>query len=198
MRHEPRGAGAPLQEPFFTTKEQGKGTGLGLATVYGIVMQSKGHISVESKVGGGTAFTICFSATDEPLHPPQRNATSDNVMRGNRVVLVVEDEALVRDLQCSALKSSGYTVLSASNGVKALKICENHAEVIKLVVTDMIMPKMGGRELAEKIHQHFPGIKVLFMSGYSESNTEHIANFYRSRFMPSSLVQKVREILDQS
>jgi len=191
-------------EPFFTTKEKGKGTGLGLSTVYGIVKQNDGFIYVYSEPNVGTTFKIYFPCTNEEISEPESNP--DDVISdfsGNETILVVEDEESVRKFTVSSLKKYGYNVLEASNGHKALKYFpKNHSSNIHLLITDVIMPNMNGRELANKIFSIDPKIKVLFMSGYTDdmilrhgiSSTE--LAFIQKPFSTTELLQKVREVLD--
>ena len=157
-------------EPFFTTKELGKGTGLGLATVYGIVKQSRGHISVYSEIGLGTTFKIYLPAVEKSVSvaPPQTVAPAP---RGNETVLVVEDEAALRSLAVESLKRLGYKVLESGDGVQAMAVADEYTGTINVLITDMIMPKMGGLELAGKLRQKRPDIRIIFMSGYTEAAT---------------------------
>ena len=158
---------AQIFEPFFTTKEPGKGTGLGLATVYGIVKQSKGHIAVYSEPGVGTTFKIYLPSLDKsaPLAPAR---VVGAVPRGTGTILLVEDEAPLRVLAAESLKRLGYTVLQAGNGLEALAVADHHPEQLDLVVTDIVMPRMGGVELVERLKQKRNGFAVIYMSGYTE------------------------------
>ncbi len=158
---------AQIFEPFFTTKEPGKGTGLGLATVYGIVKQSKGHIAVYSEPGVGTTFKIYLPSLDKsaPLAPARQVGIAP---RGTGTILLVEDEAPLRALAAESLKRLGYTVLQAGNGLEALAVADRHPERLDIVVTDIVMPRMGGVELVEKLKQKRDGFAVIFMSGYTE------------------------------
>jgi two-component system cell cycle sensor histidine kinase/response regulator CckA len=193
---------AHIFEPFFTTKEVGKGTGLGLATVYGVVKQSDGFVWVESTVGQGTTFEIYLPQVSGKAAP-----TSDTeprltpLPRGSETILVVEDEADVRDLTCEFLKVSGYSVLGASNGLEALELLARYSGTIHLVLSDVIMPRMGGTELAERLRIVRPDTKLLLMSGYSEYSNgpkdptlSHIA-ILQKPFSRPSLVRKIREVL---
>ena len=154
-------------EPFFTTKDPGKGTGLGLATVYGIVKQSKGHIAVYSELGVGTTFKVYLPSLDKsaPVAPPRQAVMA---LRGSGTILMVEDEAPLRVLAAESLKRLGYTVLQARDGVDALALANQHAGEIHVVVTDIVMPRMGGVELVGKLRQQRTGFGVIFMSGYTE------------------------------
>ncbi|MEO8139330.1 MAG: response regulator [Gemmatimonadota bacterium] len=191
-----------LFEPFFTTKEPGKGTGLGLATVYGIVKQSGGYIWVYSEVGNGTTFKIYLprvAETPEALSVPDVVAEPP---RGTETVLLVEDEDMVRSLARAALARRGYAVLEAANGREALAICERHRGPIDLLVTDMIMPGMTGRDLALRVILLRPEIKVLYVSGYTDRAIVHQGllepgfSFLEKPFAPDSLARKVRKVLD--
>jgi CheY-like chemotaxis protein len=155
-------------EPFFTTKEQGKGTGLGLATVFGIVKQSGGHIFVQSEPGHGTTFKIYFPRVQEEVLPMERHVV-DASFRGTETILIVEDEEAVRKSAAEYLRDNGYTVLAAGSGPAALQIAQEYSEPIHLLLTDLVMPKMSGRELAERMKTIHPRTKVVFMSGYSNN-----------------------------
>ncbi len=192
---------AHIFEPFFTTKETGKGTGLGLSTVYGIVQQSGASIEVRSQPGSGTTFTIYLplasAARARRDVPPPRAPVSV----GSETILLVEDEERVRRAARRILEASGYTVLEAATGAEAVKLCETHPTPIGLVVTDMVMPEMGGRELFAHVARLRPEAKILFMSGYTEDATLHDnalapgAMFLDKPFTPTTLTQKVREAL---
>jgi CheY-like chemotaxis protein len=155
-------------EPFFTTKEAGKGTGLGLATVYGIVKQSRGHISVYSEPGIGTTFKVYLPSLDKSL-PVARTTTSEVAQRGQGTILLVEDETPLRALAAESLKKLGYTVLQASNGQQALELADLHQGPIDLLLTDIVMPRLGGPELAQKLKEKRANFAVIFMSGYTET-----------------------------
>ncbi len=192
-----------LFEPFFTTKERGKGTGLGLSTVYGIVKQSAGEIWVYSELGKGTTFKIYLPrvAEDEPL--PARAAEPFPVERGEETLLLAEDEPGVRALARDVLRQHGYQVLEALDVNDALRICREHPEPIDLLLTDVVMPVMSGRELAERVAEIRPEIKVLYMSGYTDNIvvshgvTSIDKEFLQKPFTPRSLARKVRESLDR-
>jgi two-component system, cell cycle sensor histidine kinase and response regulator CckA len=195
---------AHIFEPFFTTKEKGKGTGLGLATVYGVVKQSGGYVWVYSEPGHGTAFKIYLPqiADEVSATGPDRVPNSRNLPKGSEVVLLVEDEAGVRELAREYLQMSNYTVLVAENGHTALELAATHAGSIHLLMTDVVMPGIGGRELADRITKLRPEIKVLYMSGYTEQavNQQGIlgndAVLLQKPFTIATLASKLREILE--
>jgi two-component system, cell cycle sensor histidine kinase and response regulator CckA len=188
-------------EPFFTTKEKGKGTGLGLATVFGIVKQSRGHVEVHSEPGAGTTFKVYFPCTDRAIEPAPASAAV-TVLRGSETILLVEDDEQVRALNAAVLRRSGYRVLDAKDGILALVASEKLADPIHLLLTDVIMPRMNGRELAERITSARPATKVLFLSGYASDSI--VRNgvldlgvaFLQKPATPKSLLQKVGEVLD--
>jgi two-component system cell cycle sensor histidine kinase/response regulator CckA len=155
-------------EPFFTTKEPGKGTGLGLATVYGIVKQSRGHIAVSSEPDRGTTFNIYLPSLDKSVALPVTQQVGAAV-KGDGVILLVEDEAALRVLAAESLKRLGYTVLQAGNGLEALAVADQHSGNIDVVVTDVVMPRMGGLDMVEKLRQKREGFAVIFMSGYTDA-----------------------------
>ena len=193
---------ARIFEPFFTTKEQGKGSGLGLATVYGIVKQSGGYIWVYSESGHGTVFKVYFPVAESPADPP-RGQRSDADLRKQawETVLLVEDEDAVRALAREVLRRQGYVVLEARHGVDALRLAEGHPDDIHLMITDVVMPHMGGRELAERLCSVRRKMKVLFMSGYTDHALMNRAltpgsSFLQKPFNPEALARRVRQILD--
>lgn len=191
---------AQIFEPFFTTKGVGSGTGLGLAVVYGIVKQAGGHVSVSSQVGVGTTFKLVFPATTASVSG--KAVLSDQPVRGTETVLLVEDEELVRKVAQIAIELQGYRVLSARDATDALRIVDRHLGPIHILVTDVVMPDMGGRELAETIRSRRPGTRVLFMSGYTdEAVFKHgkiptTEAFIQKPFSPLGLARKVRTVLD--
>ncbi|MBC8028876.1 MAG: PAS domain S-box protein [Pyrinomonadaceae bacterium] len=188
-------------EPFFTTKEVGKGTGLGLATVYGIVKQSDGNILVYSEPGHGTTFKIYLPVADEFVNNEIDTNVSE-VPRGHGTVLLVEDEELVRNLAGEILQANGYDVLTAANGVEALRVSAGYEGNIDLLITDVVMPQMGGRELAERLAELRPKTKVLYMSGYTDDAIvrhgilDDRMSFIQKPFSLDLFALKVRQILD--
>ena len=191
-------------EPFFTTKEEGKGTGLGLSTVYGIVKQNNSSIYIDSEPGKGTAFRIYWPATDEELPQDFADDSSELSTEVTENILVVEDDEAVRDIACSFLKSLGYKALEASNGIEALELIKKKNLImdIDLLLTDMVMPEMGGEELAQKIKEINPGIKILLSSGYTDSQIIKSGmrtqdyNFLPKPYSVQQLAKKVRAVLD--
>src|SRR4051794_27136861 len=157
-------------EPFFTTKGPGKGTGLGLATVYGIVRQTGGAISVESEVSHGSTFRIYLPQETAPIDLNRTVPAPVEKSRNFETVLVVEDEEIVRELVCEVLEDQGYNVLCAMDGIEALDLAENYDGEIHLLVTDVIMPHMNGPELAGKLSRLRPDMRVLYVSGYSDND----------------------------
>jgi CheY-like chemotaxis protein len=189
---------AHLFEPFFTTKPAGKGTGLGLATCYGIMEQAGGRIEVESVAGEGATFRLVFPRRDEAEAPPSGAHAVKPAGSGGETILVAEDEEQVRKLVDRVLSRLGYTVLSAADGAEALSLEANHAGRIDLLLTDMVMPGMGGGELSRRMLERQPALKVLLMSGYSEElvAAEHgEVPFLPKPFTPEELAAKVREVL---
>jgi CheY-like chemotaxis protein len=190
-------------EPFFSTKEQGKGTGLGLSTVYGIVKQSGGYIRVESEIGRGASFEIILPcAVEGDVAEAAMQPASPR--RGTETLLLVEDEELVRKLTCEILELGGYRVLEARHGTEALSVSWSHAGPIDLLLTDMVMPGMTGRELAAEISAGRPHIKIIFMSGYTESGILNAGEkppgvwFLEKPFTPDGLLRRVREALEDA
>jgi PAS domain S-box-containing protein len=189
-------------EPFFTTKGLGKGTGLGLSTVYGIVKQSMGYIWAYSEPGKGSTFKVYFPRTEDREEAPYKGGSPVEELRGENTILVVEDEESIRNLACAVLRRYGYTVLPAGNGEEALRVAGEHEGEISLLLTDVVMPRMGGRELYERIRQQLPGIKVLYMSGYTDDAIVHHGvleegtAFLQKPYSPISLVRKVKEVLE--
>jgi PAS domain S-box-containing protein len=189
-------------EPFFTTKEKGKGTGLGLSTVYGIVKQHDGYIWVYSEPGKGAAFELHFPAMTTAALEPEEAPVALRRMPGAETIMVVEDEDNVRKLTASILKRQGYTVLSAASGEQCLNLLSDHKDPLHLLLTDVIMPSMNGRELFEKLVVRFPTLKVLYMSGYADDVIgqfgvlEEGLDFIQKPFSIQKLAAKVRSVLD--
>lgn len=191
-------------EPFFTTKEPGKGTGLGLSTVYGIVKQSGGSIEVYSEVGNGTTFKIYLPQSDDHTATSNEDQVRLDVLRGTETILLVEDDDMVRALARVMLERLGYAVLQAKNGAEALNICLSHSGSIHLLITDVVMPGMNGRELARRLQEQWSTVKVLYMSGFTDDavilhglvQAEH--SFLQKPFSSSTLASKVRRVLDST
>ncbi len=196
---------AQIFEPFFTTKGPGKGTGLGLSTVYGIVKQCDGTIWVYSEPGKGAAFKIYLPRTEEfaaRAAPTPPVSVTDN-LHGGEVILLAEDEIGVRVHSARVLRRAGYTVLDAPDGAGALALAQGWSGPIDLLITDMIMPGMGGRSLAERVTERYPSIAILFMSGYTDDDVVRQGGvgapaFLQKPYTPSSLARKVREVLEAS
>ncbi len=188
-------------DPFFTTKDSGKGTGLGLATVYGIVKQSGGNIWVYSESGKGSTFKIYLPRVDE-IAEEEEESISQPLPKGTETVLMVEDEDQVRAILQHILEEQGYHVIAAANGLEALSFSEDPERDIQLVITDVVMPNMSGRELAERLLEVRPNLPVLFMSGYTDDAIVHHGlldeklNFIQKPFDPAGVARKVREVLD--
>ena len=193
---------AHIFEPFFTTKERGKGTGLGLATVYGIVKQSGGYISVYSEKGVGTTFRMYFPRAEKALTADRTQVPAQAVAGGSETILLVEDEQAVRFAAREFLETKGYTVLDAGNAPEALQSHAQHVGPVHLLITDVVMPGMNGRELAERLRQLDPGLQVLYVSGYTDgaiasvAGLEKEAGFLQKPFALEALAQTVRSALD--
>ena len=190
-------------EPFFTTKEKGKGTGLGLSTVYGIIKQSGGYVLVQSEPGQGTTFRIYLPRVEDALEPVGTAGTSSSQNGGSETVLLVEDEESVRQLVRETLESKGYKVLEADNGEAALRIVSNYSDKIDMLITDVVMPGMSGRELSARLCASRPQTKVLYLSGYTEDAIGHEGvvdpdtAFLQKPFTLQMLSRKVREVLGE-
>ena len=189
-------------EPFFTTKEAGKGTGLGLSTVYGIVKQSGGNIWVYTEVGRGTTFKIYLPRVDEPLDERKEESVKE-VPQGSETIVVVEDEEIVRKLAARLLRKQGYQVLEAPDGGRAFMLCEAYGDRIDLILSDVVMPGMSGRQLVERLQKIHPEAKALYMSGYTNNVIVHHGvlekgiDFIQKPFTLESLARKVREVIDK-
>jgi nitrogen-specific signal transduction histidine kinase len=189
-------------EPFFTTKELGNGTGLGLSTVYGIIKQSGGFIEVSSQVGAGTTFKIYLPALCESVDLLEINLSEAEPLWGSETILLVEDEEILRHLIKEALQLNGYRVLEAQNSREAIMLCERHTEPIHLMLTDVVMPQMNGRQLAQRLARLRPEMKVIYMSGYAEDVLfrqgvlDPSITFLQKPFRQYEMTAKVRQVLD--
>ncbi len=192
-------------DPFFTTKEEGKGTGLGLSSVYGIVKQSGGHAWVHSKLGTGTVFELCFPVAEEDLDKKteikERPAT--DALKGSETILLVEDDKGARKTAKMILSSSGYHVLEASNGQEAVKLSKQFKDTIHLIITDVIMPGMNGIEMGDLVSEFYPGIEIIYISGYADDVIQHNnlldegVNFLHKPFKVEDLLKITRDVLDR-
>jgi PAS domain S-box-containing protein len=193
---------AHIFEPFFTTKEVGKGTGLGLATVYGVVKQSGGYLWVDSQLGKGASFQIFLPRIDEAVAPRSAGPSQEENLRGNETVLLVEDADALRKLARSFLLDHGFQVLPASNGEEAMEVARKHNGPIHLLLTDVVMPGMNGRALADKLLARLPQLKVVYISGYTDSFIaghgvlEEGTHLLHKPFTEAALIWKIREVLD--
>jgi two-component system, cell cycle sensor histidine kinase and response regulator CckA len=193
---------AHIFEPFFTTKEEGKGSGLGLSTVFGIVTQAGGGIDVTSRVGQGARFDIFFPRIAAHAHPDAPTQEPGQLRRGTETILLAEDDPSVRSLVHDELRKLGYKVVEAKNGIEACLLATQQAGTLDLLLTDMVMPGMGGRELAQHLASLKPDLRVLFMSGYTDDvgvltgHGEGTTAFLQKPFTPAVLAQTVRKLLD--
>jgi CheY-like chemotaxis protein len=189
-------------EPFFTTKGPGKGTGLGLATCYGIIKQHGGYIWPYSEPGRGTSVKIYLPRAEAAAEELPRREDIIEQTRGTEAILLVEDETAVRNLAVRVLRDCGYTVQEACDGLEALQLIETGGDAFALLVTDVVMPRLGGRELADRLRARQPDLKLLFMSGYTDDAIIYHGrlnpgvNFLHKPFAPSTLARKVRQVLD--
>jgi PAS domain S-box-containing protein len=190
-----------LFEPFFTTKGSGKGTGLGLSTVFGIVKQSGGSVEVYSETGRGTSVKVYLPRIDQPVSVDPKAEKKKNV-RGSETILLVEDDEMVRTLVRETLQRDGYRILDAPGPIEARKMAEQYRQAIQLMITDVVMPKVSGRELAEQLNKKLPDMKVLYMSGYTDNAIlnngvlQKEVAFLQKPFTPAALTEKVRDVLE--
>jgi CheY-like chemotaxis protein len=191
-------------DPFFTTKQPGKGTGLGLATVFGIIKQHNGWIQVDSEVGRGTTFQIFLPAADDRAESPVGEIARREPQGGTETILVVEDEPSVRMLMRAVLEPRGYQVLEAANGMEALRVWDQHQGLVHLLLTDIMMPEgISGLELATRLRDRSPQLRVIFTSGYSgdvagpKLHLQEEENFIQKPFAPQRLLETVRRCLDR-
>jgi two-component system, cell cycle sensor histidine kinase and response regulator CckA len=193
---------ARIFEPFFTTKPEGKGTGLGLAVAHGIIQQSGGRIQVRSHPGAGTAVSIYLPAAKGPVEKPKKSAPGKSA-KGKETILLAEDEEAVRHVTARILETFGYRVLQARSGEEALSLAQNHPDTINLLLADVVMPGMSGRQLADALHARNPGLKVLFQSGYTDDAVlrhgviQAEVAFLQKPFTPNALAKKVRQMLER-
>jgi CheY-like chemotaxis protein len=193
---------ARIFEPFFTTKKMGEGTGLGLSMAYGVVQQSGGHIRMESKIGDGSTFRIYLPRVAGSAAEPRPMMVPPTLPRGTETILLAEDEASVRELIGTYLQGLGYHVLTASNGVAGISLAKSYTDTIHLLLSDFVMPKLGGRELAGELKKMTPQLKVIFLSGYAgHSVSAKDLELPDARFLPKPLslevlAKTVREVLD--
>jgi CheY-like chemotaxis protein len=194
---------ARIFEPFFTTKEMGKGTGLGLATVYGIVKQSNGYIWAYSELGRGTTFKVYLPRVTESAEALQPSASPSELPRGTETLLVVEDDAPVRRVVCGVLDRQGYATIPIEGPVAAIELLRGRSQAPDLLITDVIMPQMNGRELAHQLAEQWPKLRVLYLSGYTDEAIvrhgvlEEGVAFLQKPFTPEALILKVRQVLDR-
>jgi two-component system, cell cycle sensor histidine kinase and response regulator CckA len=195
---------AHIFEPFFTTKEPGKGTGLGLSTVYGIVEQMEGSIRVRSELNRGTSFAVYIPAIAGTVPEAPAEPVQSERVRSGETILLVEDEPAVRKLARRALESHGFRILEAESGAEALEICETRSAEVDMLLTDVVMPHMSGVELAARLTETRPSLRVLYMSGYTEDALGQRGvlspetAFLNKPFTPASLREAVRAVLDEA
>jgi CheY-like chemotaxis protein len=192
-----------LFEPFFTTKPQGSGTGLGLAMCHGIVHQAGGAIAVRGECSVGTTFDIYLPLQQGTQIIADHKVATVTLLAGNETILIVEDEPMILQLVSSALEKRGYRILTANDGIEALEVATSARTKVDLLVTDVVMPRLGGRDLVNRLLQHHPQVKVLYMSGYAENSLAHRGelprglNFIQKPYQPDELAARIREILDR-
>jgi CheY-like chemotaxis protein len=190
-------------EPFFTTKEVSKGTGLGLSTVYGIAKQNDGFVWVYSEPGQGTTFKVYLPGAEGDAYSEEKQRLPVIELDGSETILIVEDDDTLRKFAQNALQQHGYKVLDAENGEDALRVSQEHEGPIHLLLTDVVMPRMGGKEAADRLQPLYPQMKVIYMSEYTDNAIIHHGvlapglNFLEKPFSPEGLARKVREMLDQ-
>jgi CheY-like chemotaxis protein len=195
---------AHIFEPFFTTKPSGKGTGLGLSIVHGIIQQCGGHIRVESEAGVGTVFRLYFPAVEAPPETAEGPGTDAAATPASGTVLVVEDDDALRSVVCQIIRDDGFRVLEAASAEEALNLTSRREGPIDLLLSDVVMPGMGGRRLAEQLTSRYPDLRVLFMSGYTDDAiirqgvSNATANLIMKPFTPASLLQRMRETLREN
>jgi CheY-like chemotaxis protein len=195
---------AQIFEPFFTTKEIGKGTGLGLATIYGIVKQNNGFINVYSELGIGTTVTIYLPRHSADIDHVKNERTAAPVLLGHETILLVEDESAILNMATMILTRQGYTVLPANTPEQAISLAKENTGEINLLMTDVVMPEMNGRDLAKNLQTLYPQLKILFMSGYTANVIAHHGvldekvHFIQKPFSLPDLASKVREVLDET
>ena len=196
---------AKVFEPFFTTKGPGKGTGLGLAVVFGVIKQSGGHVQVSTELGRGTTFALYFPRVLEAVTPlPLPSGPTAAAPRGDETIFLVEDDDAVRQLALIALQRCGYRVIEAADGEEALRLLRAYAGPLHLLVSDIVMPQIGGRELARLVDAIRPGVKVLYLSGYTDDAVLRLGivdaelNFLQKPFSPATLAAAVRRVLDRA